>query len=130
MGQQLRVPILLLVPSFSARLHLSISIVSPPNSLTVLYITRSKMANSRIQELSDIIAISVTKIQQGFTERNLPLPSFDEDSPTTFPLELIGAQDAVIDASSELQDLLMDPMASIQGHGGVRILPSFNLVLC
>lgn len=77
------------------------------------------MSNSRIQELSDIIAASVIKIQQGLQERSLPLPSFDEDAPTTLPLDLVEAQDSVIDAATELRELLMEPMLSIHGNGGV-----------
>ncbi|CAG8950964.1 hypothetical protein HYFRA_00006361 [Hymenoscyphus fraxineus] len=76
------------------------------------------MANSRIQELSDIIAASVATIQRGLKEKRLPLPSFDEDSPTTFPLDLTDAQNSVIDATTELRDLLMEPMLSIHSYGG------------
>lgn len=74
------------------------------------------MSNSRIQELSDIIAASVVKIQQGLKEKSLPLPSFDEDAPATLPLDLVEAQDSAIDAATELRDLLMEPMLSIHSN--------------
>ncbi|THV44382.1 hypothetical protein BGAL_0657g00010 [Botrytis galanthina] len=72
----------------------------------------------RIQQLADTIAASVAKIQEVLTAKNLPTPSFDENAPLTLPLELAEAQDAVLDATAELQDLLQESMISIHGHGG------------
>lgn len=84
------------------------------------------MSNPRIQELSNIIATSVASIQQYLKKKNIPLPSFDEDAATTFPLELIEAQDAAIDASTELRDLLMDPMHLLHEYGGVRLFRAID----
>lgn len=76
-------------------------------------------SQSRILQLAEIISASVAKIQEGLTAKSLPTPSFDENAPPTLPLELVDVQDAVLDATAELQDLLMEPMLSIHGHGGV-----------
>lgn len=76
-------------------------------------------SNTRIQQLAEIISASVNKIQASLTAQNLPTPSFDEDAPPTLPLELSNAQDAVLDATAELRDLLTAPMTLIHSHGGV-----------
>lgn len=81
----------------------------------------------RIQQLADTIAASVAKIQEVLTAKNLPTPSFDENAPLTLPLELAEAQDAVLDATAELQDLLQESMISIHGHGGVGIFLNKNV---
>lgn len=79
----------------------------------------STESNTRIHQLAEIISNSVAKIQAGMSAKNLPSPSFDEDAPPSLPLELGDAQDAVLDATAELRDLLMEPMILIHGHGGV-----------
>lgn len=85
----------------------------------------SNQSNTRIQQLAEIISASVNRIQASLTEQNLPTPSFDEDAPSTLPLELSGAQDAVLDATAELRDLLTEPMTLIHSHGGVNS-PTFE----
>lgn len=78
-------------------------------------------SDPRIVQLADTIAASVAKIQEVLTAKNLPSPSFDEDAAPTLPVEVAEAQDAVLDATAELRDLLMEPMISIHGHGGVSL---------
>ncbi|KAG8169256.1 hypothetical protein KVR01_000001 [Diaporthe batatas] len=78
----------------------------------------SSGSNTRIQQLAETISASVAKIQAGLAAKNLPSPSFDENAPPSLPLELSDAQDAVLDATAELRDLLMEPMTLIHGHGG------------
>lgn len=79
----------------------------------------SNQSNTRIQQIAEIISSSVNKIQAILTAQNLPTPSFDEDAPSTLPLDLSDAQDAVLDATAELRDLLTEPMTLIHSHGGV-----------
>ncbi|KAH8646476.1 S-adenosyl-L-methionine-dependent methyltransferase [Tricladium varicosporioides] len=78
----------------------------------------SNQLTPRILELAGTITASVAKIQQVLTEKGLPSPSFDEDAMQSLPLEASDAQDAVLDATAELYDLLMEPMGLIHGHGG------------
>jgi hypothetical protein len=75
-------------------------------------------SNSRIVELANTIAASVGKIQEVLSAQNLSL-SFDEDASSSLPLELSDAQDAVLDATTELRDLFTEPMSLIHGYGGV-----------
>jgi hypothetical protein len=78
----------------------------------------SNKSSPRIAELANTIAASVAKLQEVLSAKNLPFPSFNEDAPSSFPLEASDARDAVLDATSELHDLLMEPMILIQGLGG------------
>jgi hypothetical protein len=77
----------------------------------------------RIVELANTIGASVGKIQEVLSAQNLSV-SFDEDALSLLLLELSDAQDAVLDATAELHDLLMEPMSLIHGHGGVSVLDS------
>lgn len=49
-------------------------------------------------------------------------PSFDEDASFNIPLELNTDHDAVLDATAELHDLLLEPLNLIHRHGGVSML--------
>lgn len=81
----------------------------------------SNQSTSRILQLADTITTSVAKIQEVLTAKNLPSPSFDEDGPQLLPQEVSDAQDAVLDATAELRDLLTEPMTLIHGHGAVGV---------
>jgi hypothetical protein len=74
----------------------------------------------RILELSNIISKSVTALHGYLAARGLPFPSFDADAVTILPTEVSEAQDAVLDATSELHDLLLGPLNILQNHGSVR----------
>jgi hypothetical protein len=75
----------------------------------------------RIVELANTISAFVSQIQEALSAQNLSV-SFDEDAPASLPLELSDAKDAVLDATAELRDLLLEPMNLIHGQGGVRLL--------
>ncbi|EPE26281.1 S-adenosyl-L-methionine-dependent methyltransferase [Glarea lozoyensis ATCC 20868] len=76
------------------------------------------MATPRIIHLAQTISASVAKIQDVLTAQGLQTPSFDEDASHYLPLEVLEAQNAVLDATSELNDLLMEPMSMIHCLGG------------
>lgn len=82
----------------------------------------AKQPLSRIVELAAIISESVTTLQAELSAKGLPSFSFDEDA--CFPLvnESSHSQDAILDATAELHDLLLDPMILIRDHGGVQKL--------
>jgi hypothetical protein len=79
------------------------------------------MSTPRIQQLAETISTSVAKIQEVLKAKGIESPSFNEDAPTNFPLEIFEAQSAVLDATSELNDLLMEPMSMIHSLGAVSI---------
>lgn len=76
----------------------------------------------RILRLAAIIAESTRELHETLSERGLPTPSFDEDAQISIPLEAVGAQDAILDATAELHDLLLDPLILVREHGGVKTL--------
>ncbi|KAH9890829.1 sterigmatocystin 8-O-methyltransferase [Xylariomycetidae sp. FL2044] len=65
---------------------------------------------SRMVELAGKINTCVTELQELLSAQGLPPPSFDEDSPERLPPSAFHLQDAVLDATTELHDLLMDPV--------------------
>ena len=87
------------------------------------------MASSRIQQLADTINTSGAKIQETLTTKGLPSPSFEENNPKYLPLEVSEAQDAAIDAATELRDLLTEPMLLIHGTGAVFAFSRLSILV-
>lgn len=80
----------------------------------------TSQALPRIVQLAATINESVTRLQNVLSNRGIQSPSFDEDAQFLLPEETLAAQDGILDATAELHDLLLDPMALIKQHGGVR----------
>ncbi|KAI0148064.1 sterigmatocystin 8-O-methyltransferase [Hypoxylon sp. NC0597] len=79
----------------------------------------SHTLNSRIIQLARTISTSVARIDAALAANGLPSPSFDEDAPVNYlPPEILDAQDAVLDATAELHDLLLEPLHLIKKHSG------------
>ncbi|KAI1123651.1 sterigmatocystin 8-O-methyltransferase [Nemania abortiva] len=72
----------------------------------------------RVAQLAKIISSSVSKLQDILTAQNAPLPSFDENAPFELPKEASEVQDAIVDATAELHDLLLDPVTLLLFNGG------------
>lgn len=64
----------------------------------------------RIVELAAQISTSVAQLQEQLSAGGLPTPSFDESFPGTYPANVTQLRDAVLDASAELHELLLDPL--------------------
>ncbi len=77
------------------------------------------MEASRILQLSESIAKCTAAIHEVLTVRGLPLPSFEPGAPDCLPEELSTAQDAVLDATSELHDLLLGPFNTLESYACV-----------
>lgn len=60
----------------------------------------------------------------------MPTSSFDEDAPPLLLDDVSKDRDVILDASAELFDILLDPLALIMYHGAVTssVLPSARLV--
>jgi hypothetical protein len=82
----------------------------------------SKESLSRIIQLANTISASASKIEEVLSAKGIASPSFDEDASFNIPLELNTDHDAVLDATAELHDLLLEPLNLIHRHGGVSIL--------
>ncbi|RWA07701.1 hypothetical protein EKO27_g7404 [Xylaria grammica] len=70
----------------------------------------SPKSSPRIIELAAKISASVTELQELLSAQGVPSPSFDEDSPGRLPPSAFHLQDAVLDATAELHELLMEPV--------------------
>lgn len=92
---------LLIVPFFSATM-------ASPNNMP------------RIVELADQISSSVSKLQERLTAQGVPSPSWNEDSPQSLPADVNDLKDAVLDASAELHEILLEPLMLIFKHAAVR----------
>ncbi|KAF2236496.1 putative O-methyltransferase [Viridothelium virens] len=66
---------------------------------------------SRIVELSSIVASNTLKLDQYFASAGVPTPSFDIDAPVNIPLppDLESLRESILDASTELNELLLGP---------------------
>ncbi|KAL8723965.1 MAG: hypothetical protein Q9166_008201 [cf. Caloplaca sp. 2 TL-2023] len=73
---------------------------------------------SRLVELTSLIASKTTALEEYYTSQGLPLPSFDANNPTNFgfPVELEQVRNAVIEAASELQALMLGPAGLIHRY--------------
>lgn len=68
--------------------------------------------DSRIIQLAKDILANATSVDGYFKSNNLPQPSFDTDGPVDFGIksvEVEACRIAAIEASIELQDLLLGP---------------------
>ncbi|CAG9950383.1 unnamed protein product [Clonostachys rosea f. rosea IK726] len=73
----------------------------------------SSSTTPRIVELAAKISSSVSQLQELLSAQGVPSPSFTEDSPERLPANTFGLQDAVLDATTELHELLMEPVRLI-----------------
>jgi len=78
------------------------------------------MASSRILELANEISKFTSIVHNHLVSQNLPFPSFSPDFTEPFPEELAEAQDAILDATAELHDLLIPPISALHINGNVN----------
>ncbi|KAI1407313.1 S-adenosyl-L-methionine-dependent methyltransferase [Hypoxylon sp. FL1857] len=75
---------------------------------------------SRLLYLAKTISTSVAKIEEALSAEGTPLPSFDEDSSFKLPPTITRDREAVLDATAELHDLLLEPLSLINTHAGIN----------
>ncbi|KAF4629778.1 hypothetical protein G7Y89_g8370 [Cudoniella acicularis] len=85
-----------------------LSLKCAPNLPRVVEMDANKSL-PRIIQLATIISFSVAKIQESLDNQGAPSPSFDEHAPP-LPVDIDEAQNAVLDATTELHDLLTEPL--------------------
>ncbi|KAI1198527.1 sterigmatocystin 8-O-methyltransferase [Nemania serpens] len=73
----------------------------------------SSSRTPQIVELAAKISASVSQLQELLSAQGVPSPSFTEDSPDRLPANTFHLQDAVLDATAELHELLMEPVRLI-----------------
>ncbi|KAK7750848.1 hypothetical protein SLS62_007247 [Diatrype stigma] len=82
----------------------------------------------RMVELASKISSSVAELQELLSAQGEPAPSFDEDSPPTLPDGAGRIQDAVLDATLELHEMLLEPMSLIYKFAGLANLVSLDVI--
>ncbi|KAJ4371317.1 hypothetical protein N0V83_004534 [Neocucurbitaria cava] len=70
----------------------------------------SKNTTPRIVELAAQISSSVTKLQEKLSAQGAATPSFAENGPELLPEDVSSLKDAVLDATAELHEILLDPL--------------------
>ena len=78
-------------------------------------------STSRILELSKLISTATQQVHDSLNAQALPLPSFEQDTTLTFPSELDVVRDALLDATSELHDLLYGFQNLLSSYGSVCV---------
>lgn len=74
---------------------------------------------ARILELSSVISKATQELHDTLNAQSLPLPSFEEDMMLTLPSNLDVVRDTLLDATSELHDLLYGFQNLISRYGSV-----------
>jgi hypothetical protein len=75
----------------------------------------------RIVELAAQISSSVAQLQEQLSTEGFPSPSFDENYSGKYPANVTELRDAVLDASAELHELLLDPLMVLFKFASVSI---------
>jgi hypothetical protein len=84
----------------------------------LLFLPSNAMASSnnttpRIVALAAQISSSVSKLQEQLSAQGAETPSFAENGPDSMPDEVSSLKDAVLDATAELHEILLDPLSLI-----------------
>jgi len=76
-------------------------------------------STARILELSSLISTATQQLHDSLNAQALPLPSFEEDMTLTLPSNLDVVRDTLLDATSELHDLLYGFQNLLSSYGSV-----------
>ena len=76
-------------------------------------------STARILELSSLISTTTQQLHDSLNAQALPLPSFEEDVTLTLPPNLNIVRDTLLDATSELHDLLYGFQNLLSSYGSV-----------
>ena len=79
-------------------------------------------STSRILELSSLISTATQRLHNSLAAQNIPLPSFDEDVTLHLPSDLVDVRDTLLDATSELHDLLYGFQNLLSSYASVCVL--------
>ena len=91
-----------------------------PNFYSLMTPSFQKMSStSRILELSSLISTATQQLHDSLNAQALPLPSFEEDVSLTLPSNLDVVRDTLLDATSELHDLLYGFQNLLSSYGSV-----------
>ena len=80
----------------------------------------SSTATPKILALAAKIGTAAKELQDQLVSQGLPSPTWDENSPLSLPDDVSHLRDDLLDATSELHELLMEPMILITNFLAVR----------
>ncbi|KAI1358363.1 O-methyltransferase-domain-containing protein [Xylaria arbuscula] len=85
---------------------------------------------TRIGRLSSTISNSVAKLDKVLQSHGLQTPSFDEDASTnpSLPEEAVALQNVILDATSELHDLVSSPMGLLLNKTSQNNMVPFQFI--
>jgi len=86
----------------------------------------SNNTTPRIVELAAQISSSVTKLQEKLSAQGAATPSFAENGPELLPDDVSSLKDAVLDATAELHEILLDPLLLLFKFASVRFYSDFD----
>ena len=87
-------------------------------------------SSARILELSNLISTATRQLHDSLLDQNLPLPSFEEDMTLTLPSNLDTVRDTILDATSELHDLIYGFQNLLSSYGSVcDFSPSYQFII-
>ncbi|RAH80345.1 putative O-methyltransferase [Aspergillus japonicus CBS 114.51] len=89
-------------------------------------------SDANFADLGRSIASNLDRITQIYTDLQRPLPSYEIDSPLDFPVEVQQLRQQVLDATLQLQQLLLGPKESLflwarNNLGTIRAVSEFDL---
>ncbi|KAK8115789.1 S-adenosyl-L-methionine-dependent methyltransferase [Apiospora sp. TS-2023a] len=82
----------------------------------------------RIVELAAQISASVSEMQKRLSDQGVPSPTFGEESPPSFPADMYSLRSEILDATSELNELLTEPLMLIFKFAGISNLISIDTI--
>lgn len=82
----------------------------------------SNETTPRIVELAAQISRSVAKLQEKLSAQGAATPSFAENGPELMPDDVSSLKDAVLDATAELHEILLDPILLLFKFASVRLI--------
>ncbi|ETS86516.1 hypothetical protein PFICI_00344 [Pestalotiopsis fici W106-1] len=89
----------------------------------------SSNSTPRIVALADKISSSVAELQELLSSQGVPPPSWAEDNPECLPADAAHLQDAVLDETAELHELLLEPFSLVCRFAAISNLVSLD-ALC
>lgn len=89
----------------------------------------SNDSTTRIVELAAQISSNVAQLQAKLSAQGAPTPSFAENGPDLMPNNVASLRDAVLDASAELHEILLDPLLLLFKFAAVSLNRTSTCVL-
>lgn len=81
----------------------------------------SPNTTANIVELAAQISTAVAQLQEQLSAQGAPSPSFAEDSPENLPPDVSHLKDTILDATANLHEMLLDPLALLFKFASVGI---------